>query len=262
MNNASQDDLALVLEKLTAECKRIGVPLADALAEKSDELVVRTFLRCIPDRGLKESQWPAFLRDVLRVEPTPALLEQIRCEARETVLDPDEYVELERRQGCRCALCGAVLRAAVKPHIDHIVPVALGGKNDKSNVQLLCQQCNLGKSKLLGWIMGAPFLDEGITGRLRYCVLTRCNARCCAPGCSESARTAELVVLPRVPVSRGGRLIFDNLHVMCRTHGDDQVRKWKDEAYTRFRGLASLAWDRGRKAGTATGRMRAANDSS
>jgi len=252
MTRDPQDELKLFLERLATECDRIGVSIGDAIREKSDELAIRSFLRCIPDKGIKESQWPAFLRDVLSHDPPAGLIEQIRCEARESVLDPEEYVEVERAQGSRCALCGAVLRQLVKPQVDHIVPVALGGKSDKNNAQLLCQQCNLGKSKLLGWVMGAPFLDEGITGRLRYCVLTKFGARCCEPGCGETSRTAELMVIPRVPVSRGGRLIFDNLRVMCKAHGDDQIRKWKDDAYTRYRGLASLAWDRSRRPGTAT----------
>ena len=31
-------------------------------------------------------------------------------------------------------------------HVDHIQPLALGGSNDKANLQLLCPTCNLRKS--------------------------------------------------------------------------------------------------------------------
>jgi DNA replicative helicase MCM subunit Mcm2 (Cdc46/Mcm family) len=53
-----------------------------------------------------------------------------------------------REQG-RCTLCGEDLSKLVftgaKPNIDHIVPLALGGTNDTTNLQLLCKSCNLRK---------------------------------------------------------------------------------------------------------------------
>jgi len=50
-------------------------------------------------------------------------------------------------QGHKCANCKADLRK-VKPrgrHIDHIIPLSRGGTNDKTNIQWLCQACNLKK---------------------------------------------------------------------------------------------------------------------
>lgn len=47
-----------------------------------------------------------------------------------------------------CANCKAVLvrSGAGKYHVDHIVPIALGGTNDKGNLQCLCPSCNIRKS--------------------------------------------------------------------------------------------------------------------
>ncbi len=47
-----------------------------------------------------------------------------------------------QRYGGRCAECGA----GEYLEFDHIVPVAKGGSNSDSNVQLLCRKCNLKKS--------------------------------------------------------------------------------------------------------------------
>jgi hypothetical protein len=47
-----------------------------------------------------------------------------------------------QRYGGRCAECGA----GDYLEFDHIVPVAKGGSNSDSNVQLLCRKCNLKKS--------------------------------------------------------------------------------------------------------------------
>lgn len=43
----------------------------------------------------------------------------------------------------KCACCKVSLANGY--HVDHVVPLALGGTNDKDNLQLLCQFCNCSK---------------------------------------------------------------------------------------------------------------------
>lgn len=52
------------------------------------------------------------------------------------------------RDGFRCRACGADPRidSRVRLHVDHIVPIAKGGKSEPDNLQALCQDCNSGKS--------------------------------------------------------------------------------------------------------------------
>lgn len=40
-----------------------------------------------------------------------------------------------------CALCGS----SKHPEIDHIIPIAKGGTNEISNLQVLCRKCNRSK---------------------------------------------------------------------------------------------------------------------
>lgn len=47
-------------------------------------------------------------------------------------------------QSHKCAYCRIDLRKA-KRHLDHIMPLALGGTNDRRNLQYLCAGCNLSK---------------------------------------------------------------------------------------------------------------------
>ena len=53
-----------------------------------------------------------------------------------------------KRDQYRCQICGRSSRqdSALVLHVDHIVPVARGGLTEQSNLQTLCQDCNLGKS--------------------------------------------------------------------------------------------------------------------
>lgn len=49
-----------------------------------------------------------------------------------------------------CAECGHnlswVLDSLARQHFDHVIPLAQGGLNDITNIQLLCERCNLAKA--------------------------------------------------------------------------------------------------------------------
>lgn len=52
------------------------------------------------------------------------------------------------RDEARCRLCGASPRDGAKLHVDHVVPWSKGGETVLANLQILCEQCNIGKSDL------------------------------------------------------------------------------------------------------------------
>jgi 5-methylcytosine-specific restriction endonuclease McrA len=54
-------------------------------------------------------------------------------------------VDVLRRDGYRCRFCGATSKVA-NLEIDHIEPVSHGGKTTVDNLQVLCSDCNRGKS--------------------------------------------------------------------------------------------------------------------
>ena len=55
-----------------------------------------------------------------------------------------EITELLRQQRGLCAYCRAPLKRGY--HVDHIVPLAKGGSNWVTNIQLTCRTCNMRKS--------------------------------------------------------------------------------------------------------------------
>lgn len=58
------------------------------------------------------------------------------------------YLVLKNCDG-RCMCCGASAKDGVRIHVDHIVPRSRGGAElDINNCQVLCEDCNIGKSNL------------------------------------------------------------------------------------------------------------------
>lgn len=56
--------------------------------------------------------------------------------------------EVFKRDGFRCMYCGGH-PPGVLLHVDHVDPVANGGKNDMDNLVTSCEPCNLGKGARL-----------------------------------------------------------------------------------------------------------------
>lgn len=55
--------------------------------------------------------------------------------------------EVLRRDNHTCRYCGASA-PAVELHVDHVLPVALGGEDKASNLVASCSDCNSGKSSV------------------------------------------------------------------------------------------------------------------
>lgn len=56
------------------------------------------------------------------------------------------YQVLKEQKG-RCQCCGGRGRDGVRLHVDHIIPISHDAslRLEKSNLQVLCEDCNLGK---------------------------------------------------------------------------------------------------------------------
>jgi Homing endonuclease associated repeat/HNH endonuclease len=50
------------------------------------------------------------------------------------------------RDGARCQMCGATVQSGATLHVDHKTPWSKGGETVIENLQILCEQCNIGKS--------------------------------------------------------------------------------------------------------------------
>lgn len=69
--------------------------------------------------------------------PTPIRRYKIKASDRVKILTRDNY---------QCQMCGVSRTDGAVLEIDHIHPVSLGGSNNLDNLQVLCRECNSGKS--------------------------------------------------------------------------------------------------------------------
>ena len=207
------------LPALAEAARALGYSLDEAIGEKTEEMRSRAVMSCIPNRPMNGTDHRLFVDAVLSSAPPPWLLAASSGEISGRItISVDVKLRLEEQQRWRCAVCGLPLTRDIAPHVDHVIPISLGGANEPANLQLLCRDCNLGKSNMLTWVLGAPYDDTApmISKRKRYCVLKRDGSRC--RECGARPPATQLYVTLRVPQSSGGTYVIDNLQTLCSAH--------------------------------------------
>ncbi len=93
------------------------------------------------DKSRKSAQnWAVNNPDKRRVNEANRRARKLAAGGKHTVADIKRLFRLQRG---KCACCHVSIADGY--HVDHIQPLALGGSNDKTNLQLLCPTCNLRK---------------------------------------------------------------------------------------------------------------------
>jgi hypothetical protein len=95
----------------------------------------------------------------------------VRSTKRMGLSTKDKY-RIRNRDGHRCQSCGKSVKDNVKLHVDHKIPIELGGSNNDSNLWTLCDECNLAKraffrDNLDSTVMIKVFREESGYQRLR-----------------------------------------------------------------------------------------------
>jgi 5-methylcytosine-specific restriction endonuclease McrA len=98
----------------------------------------RPQLATIQHKGCSYLEWVA-------IQPKPEPEPEIKRKS----IKPSLRFEVLKRDDYRCQMCGVTAKDGATLEIDHIMPVSKGGSNDASNLQVLCRDCNAGKSNNL-----------------------------------------------------------------------------------------------------------------
>ncbi len=70
----------------------------------------------------------------------------INAKIERSIMNDSIRYNVLKRDNYTCQICGATSKDGAKLHVDHIIPISKGGKTVMSNLQTLCERCNLGKS--------------------------------------------------------------------------------------------------------------------
>lgn len=71
-----------------------------------------------------------------------ATLKEYHSKNQRRLMSPELRRMIMERDNYTCQICGKYMPDEVGLHIDHIIPVAAGGKSAASNLQVLCSKCN------------------------------------------------------------------------------------------------------------------------
>lgn len=126
----------LVSQTNCCECDRLRLLAANMSPEKLERRRERHRIK-----NLKENMTP---ESYARLQEHVKRNSHKRRAQMKDELSPGIYQRLYVAQCGQCVYCRISLDE-VTPHLDHIMPLALGGSNTDDNVQLLCPTCNIRK---------------------------------------------------------------------------------------------------------------------
>jgi 5-methylcytosine-specific restriction endonuclease McrA len=97
----------------------------------------------------REKQWREKNRDIVHAKNYRRHLYRHKLK-----FSPFERLLLLDKSKWKCQSCGIAVHDyntndSAKAHIDHIIPISIGGTSDLNNLQILCRTCNLAKSNKL-----------------------------------------------------------------------------------------------------------------
>ena len=117
------------------------------------ELTIRVDMRYSSPKGkvnerktgqFSMTEIEACINSIARSRLDKSTYSRVAAVERGEVSDSLRYDILRRDNFC-CTICGVSSSVGARLHVDHIVPIAKGGKSVPSNLRTLCERCNIGK---------------------------------------------------------------------------------------------------------------------
>lgn len=90
-------------------------------------------------------EWLSKRRDMLADINYATNLRSWNAKNQRELMTPELRMQIMERDNYTCQICGKYMPDGNDIHIDHIIPIARGGKTVPDNLQVLCSHCNLSK---------------------------------------------------------------------------------------------------------------------
>lgn len=143
--DANKDQIAEAKRKYREENKeKVAAAKARYYMENKDAINKKTKqhrLENIEHYAANQKKWRENNRDLVRLLNRNRKIRKRNAEGSHDVSDIKRILLLQRKT---CASCYKKL-VGKEYHVDHIYPLALGGSNWPSNLQILCPPCNMSK---------------------------------------------------------------------------------------------------------------------
>ena len=125
----------------------------DQTRYKQRNYAKKSYVVTVPDECLAvDWTWLVERSRALQAIDYEATLKEYHAKNQRRLMTPKLRQKIKERDNYTCQICGKYMPDEVGLHIDHMVPVAKGGKTVPSNLQVLCSKCNSSK--------GAKLVDE------------------------------------------------------------------------------------------------------
>lgn len=147
MKNALSEHRSRMFSRDIAECE-LYIKRAQGLLDQKESERKRTEQkkRELEQEKRRQREAKAAEQERQRLEKEKELSERQRYIAQQRrIMTASMRYNVLHRDNFRCVLCGASSQDGVQLHVDHIVPLAKGGKTEMDNLRTLCDRCNLGK---------------------------------------------------------------------------------------------------------------------
>ena len=111
---------------------------------------VKTAYKIPTFESIMAVSWPWLINRHARLEEIgfEATLKEYHNRNQRKLMTKALRKEIMKRDNYTCQICGKYMPDEVGLHIDHIVPIAKGGKTVPSNLQVLCSKCNGAKGTI------------------------------------------------------------------------------------------------------------------
>lgn len=110
---------------------------------KQRNFVKTSYKVSVPDSEASVSwEWLTNRRNQLASIGYETTLRDYRVKNQRKLMTKSLREQIAQRDNYTCQMCGRYMPDGFGLHIDHIVPIAKGGKTVPSNLQVLCSKCN------------------------------------------------------------------------------------------------------------------------